>query len=679
VHRPSMTPREAPPPRSARPLGTLWRASTAAAVAVALVMALPAVISEQMAPVRQLPLFMAMLGRPGWPRTELSGRFFAWALPEFMSTPVGLRGAGSVLVFVALAIAATLLTYWILAAIAAPLVWPAARVVRVGGQRGAATWWWERAFPLGLLAVFALPVVFGVVHTSGQGSSSLAVAGGISLLLWAALLAFLRRPQQIARLLRVGCAAGMVMAVGAGAGAALAVALGTIWRAQPPAAAGTPNIVLVSIDSLRSDHVHAYGYARETTPTIDQLARDGVLFQTVVSPTSWTLPAHLTMLTSLPPEEHGVVRDGMRLRNDATTLTEVLWQAGYATAGFVSAPYLDADYGFSQGFDYYDDYTIAKWDQFSSHHGITSPSLLRITSDWLEQWDARGRERPFFLFVHMWDVHYDYTPPPPYDSLFDPDYTGTVTGENYEFGSQVYLGMDPRDLQHIIALYDGEIRYTDLYLGKLVQRLRDLGVFDNTIVVVTADHGDEFFEHGHKGHRKTLYDESVLVPLVIRYPAKLPAGQRVESQVRLMDVGPTVLTLAGVARPPAYGWTASGGPNAAQDLTRIMDAEPGAAPTDLVAFGNLVADVPTPVASVRLRTAKLMRPLDGSAGEEFYDLVNDPGEQHNLSDQERPVETPLRQELASWQGQWRSRDGLAQEVQLSEEHQERLRALGYLR
>src|SRR5262249_34887003 len=154
--------------------------------------------------------------------------------------------------------------------------------------------------------------------------------------------------------------------------------------------------LLVSIDSLRSDHVHAYGYARETTPTIDGLAREGVLFQTVVSPTSWTLPAHLTLLTALPPEEHGVVRDGMRMRAGALTRAEGLGPACYATAGFVSAPYLDADYGFSQGFDYYDDYTIAKWDQYSSHHGITSPPLLRITSDWLTQWDARGRERPFF-------------------------------------------------------------------------------------------------------------------------------------------------------------------------------------------------------------------------------------------------------------------------------------------
>jgi arylsulfatase A-like enzyme len=678
MNQSSMTPREAQPQRDPRPLGTLLRASTAAAVAVALATALPIIASEQLAPVRKLPLFMALLGRPGWPRSELSGRFFAWALPPIMSTPVSLRGAGSVLVFLALAIAATLLIYWVLAAIAAPLVALSARVVRTGGQRRAGTWWWGRAYPLALLVVFASPAIFGVVHAVRQGNGSLAPTCVIALLLWAALLFFLRRPEQVGRLLRVGFIAGMVTAIAAGGGAALALALGTTWRAQPLAAAGLPNIVLVSIDSLRSDHVHAYGYARETTPTIDQLAREGVLFQTVVSPTSWTLPAHLTLLTSLPPEEHGVVRDGMRMRDDAVTLTEVLWQAGYATAGFVSAPYLDADYGFSQGFDYYDDYTIAKWDQFSSHHGVTSPPLLRITSDWLGQWDARGRERPFFLFVHMWDVHYDYTPPPPYDSLFDPDYKGTVTGENYEFGTQVHPGMDPRDLQHIIALYDGEIRYTDLYLGRLLDRLRELAVLDNTIVVVTADHGDEFFEHGHKGHRKTLYDESVLVPLVIRYPAKVPVGQRVASQVRLMDVGPTVLSLAGVARPPAFGWNTSGGPNAPQDLTSVIDGGPGAAPVDLVAFGNLVADVPTPVASVRLRTAKLMRPLEGGGGEEFYDLVNDPGEQHNLSDEGRPVETPLRQELASWQDQWRSRDGLAQEVQLSEEHRERLRALGYL-
>jgi arylsulfatase A-like enzyme len=108
--------------------------------------------------------------------------------------------------------------------------------------------------------------------------------------------------------------------------------------------------------------------------------------------------------------------------------------------------------------------------------------------------------------------------------MFDPDYHGTVTGEDFELGTQVHAGMDPRDLEHVVALYDGEIRYTDLYLGKVVDQLRALGVLDHTIVVVTADHGDEFFEHGRKGHKKALYDESILVPLVIRFPEKVRRG-----------------------------------------------------------------------------------------------------------------------------------------------------------
>ena len=120
-----------------------------------------------------------------------------------------------------------------------------------------------------------------------------------------------------------------------------------------------------------------------------------------------------------------------------------------------------------------------------SEHVITSPTLVRIVSNWLHDWDGGGRARPFFIFMHMWDVHYDYTPPPPYDKMFDPDYHGTVTGENYWYGTQVHEGMDPRDLQHIIALYDGEIRFTDLHLGYVLDELRKLDVLDHTIIVVT--------------------------------------------------------------------------------------------------------------------------------------------------------------------------------------------------
>jgi arylsulfatase A-like enzyme len=387
----------------------------------------------------------------------------------------------------------------------------------------------------------------------------------------------------------------------------------------------------------------------------------------------------MTLLTALPPEAHGVVDDGMRLRHNALFLAQILWQAGYATAGFVSAPYLDAAYGFSQGFDHYDDYTIAKASQGASHEGTTSPALLGIVSRWLTDWDAHRRQRPFFIFMHMWDVHYDYTPPPPYDSMFDPDYKGTVTGENYEYGTQVHLGMDPRDLEHIIALYDGEIRFTDLYLGHVLALLQNMGVLDGTIVVVTADHGDEFFEHGNKSHSKALYDESTLVPLVIRFPKSVPQSKVIDGQVRLMDVAPTVLSIAGVPQPPEFGASAFKGVYRARDLSPWISADSGAEPPTLIAFGDLQTTyAPKPIASVRTGTVKLIRELRNPLGEELYDLRADPGERENISRRDSTISTPLRQELAQWREGWHGAVKPSEKVALSEEHKERLRALGYM-
>jgi hypothetical protein len=206
-----------------------------------------------------------------------------------------------------------------------------------------------------------------------------------------------------------------------------------------------------------------------------RLAAAGARFTTVVSPTSWTLPAHVTLLTALPPEVHGVERGPFRIGSGVTTLAQVLHQRGYATAGFVSGPYLDAGYGFARGFDHYDDYSALRISSWAVHRAHTSPALVDSTTRWLAEWHDQPTRRPFFVFLHMWDVHYDFNPPPPYDTMFDPDYRGTVTTEDFETGSTVHAGMDPRDLEHVVALYDGEIRYTDEHLGRLIDVLRRLG------------------------------------------------------------------------------------------------------------------------------------------------------------------------------------------------------------
>src|SRR5262249_34350660 len=163
----------------------------------------------------------------------------------------------------------------------------------------------------------------------------------------------------------------------------------------------------------------------------------------------------------------------------------------------------------------------------------------------------------------------------------------TVTGEDFETGTQVHAGMDPRDLAHVVALYDGEIRYVDEYLGHVIDVVDRLGVLDQTLLVVTSDHGEEFFEHGRKGHRNALYDESIRIPLLMRYPGKIPAGTVIDRQVRLLDVAPTILALAGVAPPPEFGVAGDGGVNRGQNLMLFFHAAGDATPAALVAFADL--------------------------------------------------------------------------------------------
>ncbi len=332
-----------------------------------------------------------------------------------------------------------------------------------------------------------------------------------------------------------------------------------LWAGDLPAATEKlPDILLISIDSLRPDHLGCYGYGRDTSPALDKLAADGTLFENTVSTTSWTLPAHISLFTSMDISVHGVAHDGLSLHPGIGTLAQELKKNGYATAAFCSSPYMSPAFGFDRGFDLYHnidlednkiaDTTLPNPEQRDGVHGeITSPRITELATEWIRS----HREKPFFLFLHFWDVHFDYIPPPPYDRRFDPDYTGKIDGRDYWHNEKINPQMDPRDLEHIIALYDGEIAYVDQHLEQIFGVLKELGLDDRTLIVVTADHGDEFFEHGGKGHRSTLFDEVVKIPLIVRPPGGNRTGRKVPGQVSIIDIAPTILELAGVAVP---GW-----------------------------------------------------------------------------------------------------------------------------
>ncbi len=333
-----------------------------------------------------------------------------------------------------------------------------------------------------------------------------------------------------------------------------------------------PNVILFSVDSLRPDHLGCYGYSRETSPAIDRLAGEGTLFESAISSTSWTLPAHAALLTGLPDRVHGTDRDEHPLDESRQTLAESLRGAGYHTAGFFSGPFLDPSFGLSQGFDRYEDCTAfgaelarrlaespladprtepgALANLGASRVGYEDVTNARVESAVLA-WLAGAPPEPFFLFVHFWDVHYDYIPPPPYDTMFDPHYEGPVDGRQLRHAAERPQGWNDRDVDHLRALYDGEIRWTDDTIGRITTALEKDRLLDRSILVLTADHGEAFYEHGRFGHRWTVYREEIAIPLVMRFPGNVPARRRVREAVSIVDVAPTILDLAGL--PPLPG------------------------------------------------------------------------------------------------------------------------------
>jgi arylsulfatase A-like enzyme len=321
------------------------------------------------------------------------------------------------------------------------------------------------------------------------------------------------------------------------------------------------------------------------------------------------------MLTGLCDSTHGLVDNGLRLAEGVRTLAEAFRDAGWRTAGFFGGPYLDPTYGFGKGFEVYQSCMNPAAE--SSHGDVTGPRTVEAVTRWLDAGAAAKDERPIFLFVHLWDVHYDYIPPPGYAERFDPDYAGHLDARDLPNNPAISPRMEPRDLEHLIALYDGEIAFTDENLARILGELDRRDRLRDALVVVTADHGEEFFEHGGKGHQKSLFDEVVRVPLIFRWPGHLSSGSSVRDQVQLIDLMPTLLALAGIRdRPPTQG----------RDLGPLLRGEsmaPAPALLELLVDRN-------DVRALRTREEKTISWRQvGASG--HYDLVRDPGELRPVS------------------------------------------------
>jgi len=354
------------------------------------------------------------------------------------------------------------------------------------------------------------------------------------------------------------------------------------------AAAKPRNLLLISIDSLRADRLGCYGHTPafadglEVSPSIDQIARGGAVYQSAWSSSSWTLPAHAALMTGLDDVAHGVVDQVFRIDPSQDTLAQHLSAAGYRCRGVFSGPFLHGRYGFERGFETYRSAMLSesgvlgeleKWTQRRLDAGLPAPSAEELEGlrNRTPNWDVTGSRvtqlafsdlasfaeanRPWFLFLHYYDVHYDYIPEradPELAERFDPDYRGPYSGVDWYSNPDVRSATPPfvrripeRDLQHVEALYDAEVHLVDRQIDAIMRRLRRLGMEHNTVVAILSDHGDEFFDHGSIGHRSHLHSELTRVPLIIRSPGRITPGSQVTTPTGFADIAPTLLATMG--------------------------------------------------------------------------------------------------------------------------------------
>jgi arylsulfatase A-like enzyme len=414
-------------------------------------------------------------------------------------------------------------------------------------------------------------------------------------------------------------------------GAALLLPFVACGRLDAAEVTRPPNIVMIVVETLRYDHVNCLGYERKTTPAIDALATQGALFRQHVSSSCWTMPSVMSIMTSQPPARHGAVSYQPRtLASGITTLAAELGRQGYLTAGIVSNPTLNGKFGFREGFDLYDDFTLAGsapidpltpgCEPSAGDKQPTGGEVTRLAVSWLTARKA-DPAKPFFLFLFYLDPHYDYLPPAPYDRMFtDRGYAGAQKGSGIK--GLESRGLSAADKAQIVALYDGEVRYTDDQIGRLLQSIKQLGLEEGTITMLTGDHGEEFWEHGGTAHGHTLYDELLRIPLVIRYPGHVKASCRIETQTGHIDLMPTLLDLAGL--PPCGQCTG-------RSLVPLMNGGTNELPL------LVESDIEGWVRALRTSALKIVEHT-GRAAPELYCLTDDPHELHNLAGTPRAAE-----------------------------------------
>jgi arylsulfatase A-like enzyme/Tfp pilus assembly protein PilF len=407
------------------------------------------------------------------------------------------------------------------------------------------------------------------------------------------------------------------------------------WLAVPGGAALPLNVVLITLDTVRADHLGSYGYAIASTPALDRLAREGARFSDATTHAPLTGPAHAGILTGVYPARFGI-RDNAStpLPKDAVTLASVLQASGYRTGAFIGAFILDRAYGFDRGFDTFD----SRFDRFQAGDKLQAErpagDVVQPALAWLSSLPA---SKPFFAWVHLYDAHAPYAPPEPYRTRFR------------------------------AHPYDGEVAYVDSAVGRILAMLQQKGRLDRTLIVAIGDHGESLGEHGEQEHGLFLYDAVLRIPLLMRLPGTIRGGMVVRDQVRAIDVMPTILSLVGVASPPRLD---------GESLAPLLEGHARA--TSPLAYAETYYPQLhfgwSPLLSARVPEWKYI----SAPRAELYDLRHDPREASNALDRQQNVAGRLDADLRQVAGSFGVNASSTRAAMPDAETMARLRSLGYV-
>lgn len=439
------------------------------------------------------------------------------------------------------------------------------------------------------------------------------------------------------------------------------------------------NVLLITVDTLRADHLSCYGNPNPTSPNIDAVANDGVVFEHAFAPKGSTWPALATIQTGLYPVTHGVRYNGMTLDSKHETLAETLAPAGYTSALFIAN-------GGQQ-----------RWEGFEMRVILKDEPRDRGVSDAALDWLDKNADKKFYLWLHYMAPHGPYEPLKDYNNFTDKNYKGDLDG-SYDRLTRAFVRQEKlsdADTAYVRGLYDGEVAYNDAQIGRVLDKVTSLGIMDDTLVVISADHGEELGEHhGYWHHQASLYDGTLHVPMIFKLPGKVPAGVREAAPVSLADIAPTILDLLGVTRPAAYEGHA---------LNAVFNKQPLERGPVIGEWGDKMLYIRTPEYKYISNPSGFEPPVkrernlaDGPETQrkkgdhtlpmkkqELYDIAKDPKEQQDISSSSAEIIAKLEAELKSgyidkygWKLENKAEELLQQ--QLDPETRKELENLGYV-